>query len=583
MPSPFARLLTIDQLHVLADDRSYQRGEAYFQQGQVRSLAEHQEVVAAQVEGTETYEVEFWIEDGNQLAYQCDCPVGIEGWFCKHCVAVGLAWLANPPSSGAKKRKGAKSAVTTMQDVQHYLEQQERSALVKLILDRAMKDAEWREQLLMKVAAAQPQGIDLKTFQRALKSAISHRGFVDYGEAGSYASGIEHVLDSIAPLIEQGHGEAVVQLCEYAVPLLEDALGSVDDSNGEVGSVLEQMQKLHYEACQQAKPDPIALAERLYELEMNAEFDTFYGAVNTYAEILGKTGIDRYRQLAEADWAEQPTLTPSQRSGFNSKRWRLTNIMEQLARQTGDVEAIVAVKRRDLSKAYTYLQIAQLYEEAKQPDRALHWAEEGLKAFSDRPDSRLQDFVVERYQQQGRFNDAMAIVWSMFTERPTLQSYQHLKTEADRGKQWAKWREKAIDHIRQQIERAKQQKQGVLAFTYRDHSLLVEVFIWEGEIELAWQEAQKGQCSKQLWLKLADLRQQDHPEDSLSLYMNEIEPLIQQTNNSAYAQAIEFLKKVKTLMLRLGLQSQFEQYREHLGKTYKAKRNFTKLLNTEKL
>jgi hypothetical protein len=39
--------------------------------------------------------------------------------------------------------------------------------------------------------------------------------------------------------------------------------------------------------------------------------------------------------------------------------------METLARRSGDVEAIVAVKKRDLSSAYDYLQIAETYRQAR--------------------------------------------------------------------------------------------------------------------------------------------------------------------------------------------------------------------------
>jgi uncharacterized Zn finger protein len=577
MASSFADLLTPDLLKKLAGDRSYQRGEAYFRQGQVDSLAEYEGVLAAEVQGSESYQVEFSVDQG-KLLYECDCPVGSDGIFCKHCVAVGLAWLNQP----ATQRK-PETPTTTLKDVQQYLEQQDQSTLVRMILDRVMKDTDWREHLLMKTASARPQGLDLKTFQRALKTAISTRGYVEYGAVRSYAQGIEKVLDSIADLLEQGHASAVIDLCEFAIPLLEAAIGSVDDSNGYVGELLEQVQELHHRACEQAQPDPIALAERLFELEMGSDYGMFAGALNTYAEILGSKGTARYRQLAEAEWVDIPALKPGQPPSYGSKRSRLSSIMEELAKQTGDIEAIVAVKRRDLSRASAYLQIAQLYQDAGQHDRALQWAEDGLKAFVDRPDVRLRDFLVAIYQQRGWSDRAMAIVSAEFTELPSLRTYQKLKTEAERSQQWDKWRQAAIAHIREQIKQAQQQKQGLLAHTYRDHSLLVEIFLWEGETDLAWQEAKTGGCSKQLWLKLADQRQQDHPEDALSIYMNEVEPLIQQTHNNAYAQAIEFVKKSRSLMLRLEMRSQSDQYLQHLRDTYKAKRNFIKLLNQENL
>ena len=49
--------------------------------------------MAARVGGTRLYRVELWAEQGD-LGYDCSCPLGEEGAFCKHCVAAGLASFA---------------------------------------------------------------------------------------------------------------------------------------------------------------------------------------------------------------------------------------------------------------------------------------------------------------------------------------------------------------------------------------------------------------------------------------------------------------------------------------------------------
>ena len=77
------------------------------------------------------------------------------------------------------------------------------------------------------------------------------------------------------------------------------------------------------------------------------------------------------------------------------------------------------------------------------------------------------------------------------------------------------------------------QKSPLWGFRPIDHSTLVEIFLWEGEDEQAWQEARTGECSRPLWLRLAERRQQAHPEEALSIYQREIEPLIEQGNQDA--------------------------------------------------
>ena len=233
-------------------------------------------------------------------------------------------------------------------------------------------------------------------------------------------------------------------------------------------------------------------------------FDTFYGAAGTYAKLLGERGLAAYRRRAEAAWARVPQTRPGEKDPEEYGRtYRIKHIMETLARQSGDVEALVAIKARDLSNAYTFLQIAEIYREAKQADKALDWAERGIKAFPDRTDSRLCKFLADEYHRRKRHDEAMELIWKIFAERTSLESYQTLKKHADRIDQWPAWRGKALEFVRAEIEGEKKQiaqKRQAWGWTPHppDHSLLVQIFLWEKDVEAAWREAQAGGCHGQL-------------------------------------------------------------------------------------
>ena len=267
------------------------------------------------------------------------------------------------------------------------------------------------------------------------------------------------------------------------------------------------------------------------------------------------------------------------------KRFRITHIMETLARQTGDVEAVVAVKKRDLSLAYHYLQIAETYKDARKHDLALEWAERGVKAFPERTDSRLREFLAEEYHRRKRHDEAMALIWAEFAESPILDQYKKLKAHAQRIDQWESWREKALDYLRSEIARAKDQRQRNRWPWYHqaDHSDLVRIFLWEKDEEAAWREAQEGGCSNDLWLELAAKRDKDHPEDALPIYQRQIEPTLDRKNNEAYAETIGLLRKVRELMVRLERKDEFTNYLEKVRAAHKPKRNFMKLLDRASL
>ena len=78
-----------------ADSGSFERGEKYFKSNCVFGLDEYGGKIVAKVSGTIDYQVKLWAEDEDELGYDCSCPYADEGNCCKHCVAVGLAWIAH--------------------------------------------------------------------------------------------------------------------------------------------------------------------------------------------------------------------------------------------------------------------------------------------------------------------------------------------------------------------------------------------------------------------------------------------------------------------------------------------------------
>jgi uncharacterized Zn finger protein len=245
----------------------------------------------------------------------------------------------------------------------------------------------------------------------------------------------------------------------------------------------------------------------------------------------------------------------------------------------------VAVMSRDLSTAYNFLRIAETYKEAGQRDKALEWAERGLREFPKQTDYRLREFLADEYHHRKRHEEAMQLVWANFSDRHSLEAYQNLAGHAKRAGAWETWRESALAEIRNSIGARKHSvgaRAGFLGspFNYdAGRSILVRVFLYEKDMEAAWREAQEGGCSDDLWLELAKLREKDYPEDAVKIYFQRVDPLVQQTKNGAYEEAVSMLRKVQTLTARLGQQTEFKNRVTLLRATYKPKRNFIKLLD----
>jgi uncharacterized Zn finger protein len=577
-----ADILNNDALEERAGERAFERGADYFAEGHVVGLKEKNGAITARVRGTYFYRVKLWDED-EELASKCNCPVGQDGVFCKHCVAVGLAWLDTRKQEQAPARGRARRDLTD-DDIRAHLKAQDKDSLVKLLMDHAEWDADFRDRLVLATARREGGTPNLAAFRAAIDKTIRCHSFVHYREMPDYARSVEAVVDSLGELLERGNANEVRQLAERALKQMESAMNSVDDSDGFLGGILDHLQELHLSACRVVKPNPRALAKFLLKWEIRSGWEIFLGAADTYAEVLGKIGLSEYRGLAEAKWAKVPQLTPGETDPDRyGGRWRITRVMETLAKQQGDIEALVAVKSRDLSAAFSFLEIAQIYSSAGKAEAALAWAERGARAFPLHTDGRLRDFLIKEYQSRGRHDEAIAIAWTSFREHPGLDTYQRLHRSSLRAKQWPQWREKAIALLREDIrgkkEQAARSSRGLPVRA--DHSDLVEIYLWERDSEAAWNEAKAGGCHKNLWIRLAEARQNDHPEDAVVVYSEQLESALKWAQQSAYEEAVEILRKIGKLQGRVGKQAQFAALLQSIRVQYKPRRNLMKLMDAQ--
>ena len=145
MPDSLIDNLDRRMLLELAGERSFERGEDYFDEERVRSLVEFEGMLAATVEGTEDYRVKLMIGSSG-LSFSCECPYADEGNFCKHCVAVGLAWLALREAQNVSGE--GHGGIAGLSGARAFLEQQDKATLVEMILHEALDNERACERLI---------------------------------------------------------------------------------------------------------------------------------------------------------------------------------------------------------------------------------------------------------------------------------------------------------------------------------------------------------------------------------------------------------------------------------------------------
>ena len=574
-------LIDKDALAAMTDARTFRRGTDYARLGCVGPILEHDDSIEAAVQGTRRYRVKLWHEE-KRLRSSCTCPLGEDGIFCKHCVALGLAWMGEGPAKESVESGSEVEATIDMNEIKSHLLARDKSDLVDIILSQAVDDERLLRKLLVDSARTKGHSHETSVLRSVIDDAVRSDGYVGYREAYSYARGVEEAVDRVDHLLKSGQPVAAIELAEYALKAVEGQMESVDDSDGSMQPILDRLQEIHHNACVKARPDKKDLARRLFAWELNSDWEVFLGAVSTYKGVLGSEGLSVYRSLAETEWSKVKQLAPGQHDDTRFvSRFRITHMMEMLARETGDIEQLVAVKSRDLSIAYCFLEIAEEYKKAGKADLAIQWAERGAHAFPERTDSRLREFLAEEYHQLTRHDDAMALMWKEFVESPGLDGYQQLKSHADQFNAWSEWRAKAFDHLRTVLaaRKATAKKTRWAWESQADSSTIVRILLWEKDDEAAWREAQDGGCSEDLWLELAQRREKSHPQDALPIYQRRLAPVLDRKNIEAYREAVRTLQLIRRLMKALGRDADFTAYLEEVRSAHKPKRNFIKLLD----
>ncbi len=581
--SELERAFSRPAVRALAGPRTFERGEDYAAGGLVKSPRITDSAADASVQGSHPYQVHLWVVGGDPH-FSCSCPVGSEGAFCKHAVALALV-ATSPDTAGQRLR--AKAEV----DVGSYLGSLDRAELVRLVTELAATSDAAATHLRLEAARKDPTAPSDPAFIAAIDIAFAPDDVNSYRDLYHYFRRIEATVATLRQLLEDGQAEMVIRLAEHALERAEDAAQSVDDSNGEMRDIADALQEIHLAACRRAQPDPVELAAHLFDWELHSgDLDVFAGAAKAYASVLGGSGAAAYLALAEAAWARFPPLAPGDKGSFDSARFRVTNIMETLAGLSGDVDQLVAVLEKDLSSPYQFCRIADQLRAAGRFPEALSWAERGLQCFGAKADERLVSLATDEYHRAGQSERAVELAWAVFDADPCATTYRRLKPQATRAGSWHTWRQRALDRLRQSVADRIQQEHAESSTgrakphwrTGADGSDLVEVFLFEDDSEQAWKEAQAHGCSAPLWLALARRREADHPLDAIPIFQDQVERLIDQMNNQSYEEAVQLIGRIIQLMAQTTDPEAVQAYLAAVRARHRRKRNLIKLLDARK-
>jgi uncharacterized Zn finger protein len=564
-------------LLAVAGQRSFDRGTAYVDA--VGDLTIFGNQITASVRGTDEYIVLLTLGGSERVTGTCDCPYGNEGFFCKHCVAVGLAFLRNARASRRHARQakvaehgdaGERSEAADSAKpagLHSWLNSLPREQLILLILDQLVEDEDWRRRLQMRAASA---AADFTAIAARLDALLDPAEFGEYGyveedESRRYARRVDTATAIVGELISSGHRSEAITVAEYAITIVAAACHHAVDPAGVIWAAAEHLAAVHLEACQADPTDRAGLAGFL-AMRMLSKDDIPLVDVASYRAPLGHEGLATLREV----------LTTAVQQAPDSSRAR--SALADVLRAAGDVDALVDLLAADLPRTgLGHLAIAKDLLAAGREDEAISWAERGLAMGG--PCEPITAFLTERHVAAGRMNDALSARRDLFAAVREMQPYERLRETAELVGDWPATREWAHGLLRSDAEAHRSRRPGIRLWA---GPVLIDVLLSEGEVEAAWEEA-AGAASETQWLKLADLIATARPADALAVYLRQIRALKQETGDKAYERIARLLANARACHRRLGTEASFDIYLRALRYDQKRKTKLIRILDAHQL
>ncbi|MCR4574954.1 MAG: SWIM zinc finger family protein [Lentisphaeria bacterium] len=581
MKSKIDEVVTVSNLRSAAGDRSYLRGQEYFEDGAVHFMCCDGEQLTAEVHGTHVYHVRITNNDGF-LEGECSCPMGQDGNFCKHLVALGLEYLDMPKATQVEKNKSTFSW-------KDFLKKCDKNELIKIILEMSPNNSNVVERYRM---ANLPNNSNAKL--RELKSKVDElfrlaedmeEYYDDYYDSydedeseTEFKEESELMLKVLKELAEQKDFKLLWETTTYAIGKF---LGS---SNAEMDSVqvfVYGLADYFIEAVHaQIKPD-----DEIFRLFNEWEkFGENFGynylsklLVNFPAKIRELWAVDALKT-----WQKYPPCKLNDYQSSNRERDYVEHQLLAWADEQQNDSLKLEIMEKKLCYCHDVLDLAKEYRRQGMEDKIIPLLEKGYKAFER--DHEITDLLVEELQKAGKNDEALKLAWDEFTKNYTTDiALDRLQKVASKMKCWENYYQKVLDFLKKEDEHPTRRPASFFYYSDNIRQRRVEIMFNHGDQEAAWALAQGADLKEEWWLKLADWRSKTMPDESASCLRRLLEKALQPTGEDAYRHVVNLLKIYRKYLKMVGKETEFTAYCTSLRTEYKRRRLLMEQMNAAKL
>ncbi|VVJ23669.1 Uncharacterised protein [Amycolatopsis camponoti] len=417
-------------------------------------------------------------------------------------------------------------------DLRPYLRTLDAETLADLLHAQAERDPELRHSLELRAAT---QSGDVSEAHRLLDAAVTDGN-------GGYTAKVGAVLDTLRRMLDAGSRADLAPLARRTVDDISEVLEQSGDHTGDLGDRLDRAVELYARACAARPPDPEKLADWILEVEFDGPGRPSI-ALADFAAPLGEPGLRRIKSTVD------DVLTAS---GPGHRRDVAERLREQLAEVLGDVDELVAIlsakpPRRDVS-----LKIVRVLRAAGRHSEAIAHA---ARALTHDKNGHAPEPV--RVPEP---DDETSRRRKEFDAKPDRGTFAALREAATADGKWPTQRRAALARLRE------------LAAEGPGHAdELARVLLDDGRPDEAWRACVRFGASPELKLELAEQRAAEHPAETIPVFREHVDELIERKDPQAYREAARRLKLLRTLHKRAETADEFTAYVGALVETHRRK------------
>ena len=545
-----------------------ERGYDYYCMNAVENLDISEDLIRADVSGTEDYEVEISLEDGEITDMYCSCPYAEDGRNCKHMAAVLYEWedarqeygqdkdeneegnehleTASESDCRAASSAALKSALfirahtaeefrKKQEAIQTLIEQADIS-IVKSYLASSLEE---NEKALLRFYSAVCGGEreeDVRPYirqvDRIAQNYLGRNGYIEYRQAGRFILELGEILtEDVERMIDNRHYRSAFQLMNHIFVLIGRV--DMDDSDGGTGMLADEIYELWTSLLAQVSADEKRKMFQWFTEHLD-------GSVIDYLEeyierILMEDFLEEEYMLRKLSFVKDMLdKAEKSESGWSRSyavgKWALKylDLLEQKKASRADTEKFCRQHWENSTVRRYYIDLCM---KAKDYNLALEALDDSLVRDKDYAGllAGYADKKKEIYLLQGNRDAYVRQLWELALQyRPgELKVYKELKTQYTE-KDWTREREKIFQALPRHTDANELYKEDGLY-----DRLLASVLKSKGLYQLQRYE---------------EVLKMEYPEQLLGKYREELEEMAYRTSDRrTYQEIAGLLRRMKKI------------------------------------